>query len=79
MILIKNLHREPVACRWDGHMEVDYEGDTYAAEFLFDVEGVETHTVVYYVNGEELDEKEVPTAVSDYIESLSYRDMFDRN
>jgi hypothetical protein len=35
-------------------MEVDYEGDTYAAEFLFDVEGVETHTLVYYVNGEEI-------------------------
>jgi hypothetical protein len=66
----------PVACRWEAYIEVEHEGVIFEVVFLFDAEGVEDHTIQYLINGEEINLDKCPEAVSNYVETLSYEDLF---
>lgn len=75
MSITLKLKELPVACRWEAYLEVEHEGVLFEVVFLFDAEGVEDHTIQYSIDNEEIDEKDVPEAVSNYVETLSYEDL----
>jgi hypothetical protein len=52
------------------------ESKTYEVGFLFDEEGVEDHTITYWVDDVQItDERVVPDEITDYVMSLSYDEL----
>jgi hypothetical protein len=74
---MKEIKRtQPTACRWEMSLTIFSESKTYEVGFLFDEEGVEDHTITYWVDDVQItDERVVPDEITDYVMSLSYDEL----
>lgn len=74
---MKELKRtKPTACRWETSLTIFSGGKTYEVGFLFDEEGVEDHTISYWVDDTQItDERVVPDEITNYVMGLEYNDL----
>jgi hypothetical protein len=67
---------KPTACRWETTLTIFNENKNYEVSFLFDEEGVEDHTISYWVDDIQVtDERVVPDEITNYVMGLGYNDL----
>jgi hypothetical protein len=67
---------KPTACRWETTLTIFNENKNYEVSFLFDEEGVEDHTIAYWIDDVQItDERVVPDEVTNYVMGLEYNDL----
>lgn len=74
-LTVKKLEA-PSPCRWEQFVEVEHNEVLFQVYFLFDIEGVEDHTIIYRINDEDVDEKNVPDEVTSFVEDFTYQGLF---